>query len=61
VSGPAHLAGVLLRHAENDLAWPSVTAHPGPGAPTARGRTMHKRDPGTGSTSVLCVPRRARA
>jgi len=25
---PAHLAGVLLRHAENGLAWPSETAFP---------------------------------
>jgi len=52
---PAHLAGVLLRHAENGLAWPSKSALPSPDradARLARGRTMHRRDPGAGSRSA---------
>jgi len=66
---PAHLAGVLLRHAENGLAWPSQTAFPSPSRAhtrLARGRTMHRRDPGAGSRSAgmarcLDAPSPARA
>jgi len=64
VSGPAHPAGDLLRHAENGLAWPSDTASPdsgGAGAPPARVRTMHRRDPCADSLSALSALRIARA